>query len=148
MIVQDVTTLPTLTTWWAHNPQFHRIKTWLSCTPCSQDCSSRVASYAIHELPSERSSILVWNTIIIPVALNPFHTLFPTTNDCLSAWNFLWYLRTLLSMCFNCSTREVLICSFMGLSQIITLIAFCHCRSAPLPIRKYEGTPEERMTTS
>ena len=21
------------TTWWAHNPQFHRIETWLSCTP-------------------------------------------------------------------------------------------------------------------
>ena len=33
MIAQDVTALPTLTTWWAHNPQFHRIKTWLSCTP-------------------------------------------------------------------------------------------------------------------
>ena len=33
MIVQDVTNLLLLTTWWAHNPQFHRIETWLSCTP-------------------------------------------------------------------------------------------------------------------
>ena len=35
MIVQDVAALPTLTTWWAHNPQFHRIETWLSGTPIS-----------------------------------------------------------------------------------------------------------------
>ena len=41
------------TTWWAHNPQFHRIETWLSCTPSSQGCSSRAASYVIHGPPSQ-----------------------------------------------------------------------------------------------
>ena len=59
------------TTWWAYNPQFHRIETWLSCTPYSQGCSSRVASYVIHEPSSEGSSNLLPDTILIPDRFGP-----------------------------------------------------------------------------
>ena len=31
---------------------------------------------------------MVSDTILIPIALNPFHTSFQATNDCLCAWNF------------------------------------------------------------
>ena len=40
-------------------------------------------------------------------------------DDCLSVSNFLWYLLTLLSMCLICSTREILMCSFLGYPQMI-----------------------------
>ena len=75
MIVQDVIALPTLTTWWAPNPQFHRIKTWLSCTPCSQSYSSRLDSYVIHGPPSDEiiNSGIGHNNYSI--AWNPFHLL-------------------------------------------------------------------------
>ena len=85
------------TTWWAHNPQFHRIETWLSCTPCCQSYSSRLTSYVIHGPPA-MWSILVSDAILILVALDPFHTLFQASNDCLPAWNFSWYLLTVLSI--------------------------------------------------
>ena len=105
-------------TWWAHNPQFHRIETWLFCTPCCQSYSSCLTLYIIHG-PLACWSILVSDTILIPVALNPFRTLLQAMNDCLSAWNFLLHRLTLLSMCFICSTREILICSYLGNPQKI-----------------------------
>ena len=66
-----------------------RIETWLSCTPsCFQSYSSRVASCVIHEPPSDEIINLVSDAILIPIALNPFHTSLQATNDCLCAWNF------------------------------------------------------------
>ena len=118
MIVQDVTNLLLLTTWWAHNPQFHRIETWLFCTTWCQSYSSCLTLYVIHG-PLACWSILVSDTILILVALNPIHTLFQAMNDCLSAWNFLSHCLTLLSMCVICSTREILISSFLGYPQMI-----------------------------
>ena len=44
----------------------------------------------------------------------PFLTLVQTSSNYLSAWNLLLYLRTLLSMYFICSTREILLWSFLG----------------------------------
>ena len=101
------------TTWWAHNPQFHRIETWLSYTPYCQRYSSCLTLYVIHG-PLACWSILVSDTILIPVAQNPFRTLLQAMNDCLSAWKFLLHRLTLLSMCFVCSAREILICSYLG----------------------------------
>ena len=44
----------------------------------------------------------------------PFLTLVQTSSNYLSAWNLLLYLCTLLSMYFICSTREIILYSFMG----------------------------------
>ena len=60
------------------------LKPALMYTPCSQSYSSRVASYVIHEPPSDEIINLVSDAILIPIALNPFHTLFQTSKDCLS----------------------------------------------------------------
>ena len=111
------TTFLLLTTWWAHNPQFHRIKTWLSYTTWCQSYSSWLTLYVIHG-PLAYWSILVSDTILIPVALNPFRTLLQAMNDCLSAWNFLLHRLTLLLMCVICSTREILMSSFLGYPQM------------------------------
>ena len=87
-----------LPTWWAHNPQFHRIETWLSCKSLILKYPLQLTSYVIHESSSYRWSILVSDAILILVSLDPFHTLFQASNDCLLARNFLWYLLTLLSI--------------------------------------------------
>ena len=55
------------TTSWAHNPQFHRIETWLSCTPLFLRLFLTLGFLSCYEPPSERWSI--------PDALNPFLTL-------------------------------------------------------------------------
>ena len=75
-------------TWWAHNPQFHRIKTWLSCTPsCFQSYSSRVDSYVIHEPPSDEiiNSGIRHNNY--PWLWNHFHLLS-------RHWTIAWLLET------------------------------------------------------
>ena len=131
------------TTWWAHNPQFHRIETWLSCTPCCQRYSSCLTLYVIHG-PLACWSILVSDTILIPVAQNPFRTLLQAMNDCLSAWNFLSHCLTLLSMCVICSTREILICSFLGYPQMNFPYNILSLQRCPLPICKYVGVPKEK----
>ena len=136
-----------LTTWWAHNPQFHRIETWLSCTTWCQSYSSCLTLYVIHG-PLACWSILVSDTILIPVALNPFRTLLQAMNDCLSAWNLLLHRLTLLSMCVICSTRELLICLFLGYPRWISLITSYHCRAAPYLFVSTMEFPEERTTTS
>ena len=89
----------------------------LMYTPCSQSYSS-VASCVIHEPPSDEIINLVSDAILIPIALNPFHTSLQAMNDCLSAWNFLLPRLTLLSIGVICSTREILICSFLGYPQM------------------------------
>ena len=59
-------------TWWAHNPQFHRIETWLSCTPCSQGCSSRVASYIIHDHLPRDHQFWYQTQYLSPLLWTPF----------------------------------------------------------------------------
>src|SRR3954467_9414724 len=46
-------------------------------------------------------------------ALSPCLTLVQTSSNHLFSWNLLWYLRTLLSMYFICSTRDIILCSFI-----------------------------------
>ena len=48
-----------------------------------------------------------------------FLTLVQTSSNHLSTWNLLLYLRTLLLMYSICSTREILICSYLGNPQKI-----------------------------
>ena len=72
MTVQDVRPLPTF------NPHGGPIthsstgsKPDSPAPPCSQGCSSRVASYVIHEPPSEGSSNLLSDAILIPDCFEP-----------------------------------------------------------------------------
>ena len=117
MIVQDVTNLLLLTTWWAHNPQFRRIETWLSCTPLLPKLFLTLDFVG----NSRATCLLIYPGIghnTYSRCSEPFRTLFQTMNDCLSAWNFLSHCLTLLSMCVICSTREILISSFLGYPQM------------------------------
>ena len=59
-------------------------------------------------------SVLLPDAILTLATLNPFLTLVQTSSNYLSAWTLLLYLRTSLSMYFICSTREIILCSFMG----------------------------------
>ena len=55
--------------------------------------------------------------------LNPFHTLFQASNDCLPARNFSWYLLTLLSILSQVFIRELLSATFPDvIDQIVNLI--------------------------
>ena len=114
------------TTWWAHNPQFHRIETWLSRTTlflklfvtlgfvCNSRATFRVIiNYAIKHITYTRRLV-------------------SGNDDCLSASIFLRYLLTLLSVCFICSTREILLWSFLGYPpRWFSLIRFNCCKAAP-----------------
>ena len=52
--------------------------------------------------------------ILTLAALKPLLTLVQTSSNYLSTWNLLLYLRTLLLLYSICSTREIILCSFMG----------------------------------
>ena len=72
MITQDVSALPTF------NPHGGPIthsstgsKPDSPAPPCSQGCSSCVASYVIHEPPSKGSSNLLLDAILIPDCFEP-----------------------------------------------------------------------------
>ena len=147
MIVQDVTALPTF------NPHGGPIthsstgsKPDSPVHPCSQIYSSRVASYVIHGPPSYWS-ILASDIILIPIALNPFHTLFQASNDCLPVWNSSWYFLTCSRLFLRFSSRD----TFRHLPRWYWPDSK-PCRSpffqnTPLLCRKYDGVPEERTTT-
>jgi hypothetical protein len=62
-------------TWWAHNPQVHRIETWLFCATLILLYHLHLASYVIHELIPLPCFILVSNTMLFSLFKPPFQFL-------------------------------------------------------------------------
>ena len=150
MITQDVSALPTF------NPHGGPIPTvpqdrnlTLLYTPVPKVIPPAWTHMKFMSHLPMRSSILASDTILIPIALNPFHISYQATNDCLSTWNFLLHLRTLLSIFSSVSIRELLSTTFPDVSYQIVNLAEVRCLGIPpLFFRKYDGVPEERMPTS
>ena len=133
------------TTWWAHNPQIHRIETWLSCTPCCQSYPSCLTFYVIHGPPA-CWSILYRTQYLFLLPWTPF-TL------CSRQWTIAYSLENSYCTVLLCS-RCVSFVQLERYSYVHTwetpsrfsLIKSYRCRSCTLPIHKYDGGPEERMT--
>ena len=84
------------TTWWAHNPQLHRIETWLSCTTLIPKYSWHSASYVIHEPTSSPCFFSVLEATLFFFALNPFITYFRHQMDAYLVGNLLNLLISLM----------------------------------------------------
>ena len=84
-------------TWWAHNPRFHRIETWLSWTPLFPKLFLTPGFVGNSRTTSLQIYFSIW-CIVTSVALDPFHTRLQSSNGCLLARNFPWNLITLLSI--------------------------------------------------
>ena len=114
---------------WAHNPQFHRIETWL-LSPTLW-CSVRYQTQCL--------CLMLWA---------PFHHPLTTSNACLSIWNFS-YLPLFHSMCFpEFKLGRYFVPHSLGQPRLINRVPIRPLLSFPsYPIHRYDAVPERRMTT-
>ena len=147
MIVQDVTALPTF------NPHGG---------PITHSSTGSKPDSPVHPLfpnlfiarglvcNSRTTVLLIYSGIrrnTYSRCLNPFHTLFQASNDCLPVWNFSWYFLTCSRLFLRFSSRD----TFRHLPRWYWPDSK-PCRSpffqnTPLLCRKYDVVPEERTTT-
>ena len=148
MIVQDVIALPTFN---QHGGPVTHSSTWSKLDspmhPYFNSHSWRVASYVIHELPFERSLILVSYAILILLLWTPFTLYFRYRTI---AYPFETFVAPImLSRCFMQTTRETLYASSPELIVRCSILLKPVLTEFPLSsFRKYGEDPEERTMTS